>query len=59
VVRIDGWGICNTPGRFEQYSLQEAKDYYDAIEWLGKQPWSKTRVLSPASGDTGKEIGID
>ena len=32
VARADECGICNTPGRFEQFSLQEAKDYYDAIE---------------------------
>jgi uncharacterized protein len=44
VARVDERGICNTPGRFEQFSLQEAKDYYDAIEWFGKQPWSNGRV---------------
>ena len=44
VIRIDERGICNTPGQFEQFSLQEAKDYYDAIEWAAKQPWSNGRV---------------
>ena len=44
VVRIDERGICNTPGKYEQFSLQEAKDFYDAIEWLGKQPWSNGNV---------------
>ena len=44
LMRIDGRGICNTPGRFEQFSLQEAKDYYDAIEWAAKQPWSNGKV---------------
>lgn len=46
IARIDERGICNTPGRFEQFSLQEAKDYYDAIEWLAGQPWSNGRVAA-------------
>jgi len=46
VVRTDERGICNTPGTFEQFSLQEAEDYYDAIEWLAKQPWSNGRVAT-------------
>ncbi|OGO23055.1 MAG: hypothetical protein A2144_11945 [Chloroflexi bacterium RBG_16_50_9] len=44
VVRVDGRGVCKTPGTFEQFSLQEAKDYYDAIEWVAKQPWSNGKV---------------
>jgi predicted acyl esterase len=44
LIRIDGRGVCNTPGFYKQFSLQEAKDYYDAIEWAGKQPWSNGRV---------------
>ncbi len=53
VVRVDERGICNTPGRFEQFSLQEAKDYYDAIEWLAKQPWSNGRVATNGSSYYG------
>ena len=44
LIRTDQRGTCNTPGRFEQFSLQEAKDYYDTIEWAGKQPWSNGKV---------------
>jgi putative CocE/NonD family hydrolase len=29
---------------FEQFSYQEAKDFYDAIEWLAKQPWCNGKV---------------
>jgi predicted acyl esterase len=44
VVRVDGRGAGKSPGVFEQFSLQEAKDYYDAIEWAAKQPWSNGNV---------------
>jgi len=44
LIRIDGRGICNTPGKYEQFGMQEAKDYYDSIEWAAKQPWSNGNV---------------
>jgi predicted acyl esterase len=44
VVHVDERGTCNSPGTFEQFSLQEAKDYYDAIEWAGTQKWSNGNV---------------
>jgi predicted acyl esterase len=44
VIRIDGRGVCNTPGLEEMFSLQEAKDYYDSIEWAAKQPWCNGNV---------------
>ncbi len=44
VIRVDGRGVGKTPGMFEQFSLQEAKDYYDAIEWVAKQSWSNGNV---------------
>jgi predicted acyl esterase len=44
LVRVDGRGICKTPGVYEQFSLQEAKDFYDAIEWAAQQPWSNGNV---------------
>jgi predicted acyl esterase len=44
VIRVDARGICKTPGREEMLSWQEAKDYYDAIEWAAKQPWSNGKV---------------
>jgi uncharacterized protein len=43
-VKIDERGICNTPGTFEALSLQEAKDFYDAIEWTAAQAWSNGSV---------------
>ena len=44
VVHVDERGAGNSPGFFEQFSLQEAKDYYDAIEWAGTQEWSNGNV---------------
>jgi hypothetical protein len=43
-IRIDERGVCNTPGTFDARSMQEAKDYYDAIEWAAKQPWCNGNV---------------
>jgi uncharacterized protein len=44
LVKIDERGVGDTPGLHEQFSLQEAKDYYDAIEWTAKQPWCNGKV---------------
>lgn len=44
VIRVDERGVGKTPGMFEQFSLQEAKDYYDAIEWAGTQEWSNGNI---------------
>lgn len=44
VVYVDERGAGNSPGMFEQFSYQEAKDYYDAIEWLAKQSWCNGNV---------------
>lgn len=44
VIRIDTRGACKSPGTLDPLSLQEAKDYYDAIEWAAKQPWSNGNV---------------
>jgi uncharacterized protein len=44
VIRVDERGVGKSPGRFEQFSLQEAQDYYDAIEWAGVQEWSNGNV---------------
>ncbi len=44
VVRVDERSVGNTPGYFEQFSLQEAKDFYDTIEWIAKQPWCNGNV---------------
>jgi predicted acyl esterase len=44
VIRVDERGVCNSPGMYEQFSLQEAKDFYDTIEWIAKQPWCNGNV---------------
>lgn len=44
VIRVDGRGTGNTPGLHEQFSLHEAEDYYDAIEWAAKQSWSNGKI---------------
>lgn len=44
LIRVDGRGVGKSPGVYEQFSLQEAKDYYDAIEWAAKQEWSNGKV---------------
>jgi uncharacterized protein len=43
-IRIDTRGSCKSPGTVDSLSLQEAKDYYDAIEWAAQQPWSNGNV---------------
>ncbi|PTB60591.1 hypothetical protein M431DRAFT_477055 [Trichoderma harzianum CBS 226.95] len=44
VVLVDGRGVGNVPGKLSPYSKQEARDYYDAIGWAAKQPWSDGNV---------------
>ena len=43
-IRVDARGVCNSPGVQAPFSVQEAQDYYDAIEWAGTQPWSNGNV---------------
>ena len=43
-IRVDARGVCKSPGRQSPLSVQEAEDYYDAIEWAGTQPWSNGNV---------------
>jgi predicted acyl esterase len=43
-VRVDGRGSGKSPGRTDPWSPSEACDFYDAIEWAGRQPWSSGRV---------------
>jgi predicted acyl esterase len=43
-VRVDGRGSGTSPGQCEPWSLQEAIDFYDAIEWAAKQPWCNGNV---------------
>ena len=43
-IRVDPRGVCRSPGIQAPFSVQEAEDYYDAIEWAGMQPWSNGNV---------------
>jgi predicted acyl esterase len=43
-IRVDARGVCKSPGLQAPFSVQEAEDYYDAIEWAGAQPWSNGNV---------------
>lgn len=43
-IRVESRGVCNSPGLQAPLSVQEAEDYYDAIEWAGTQPWSNGNV---------------
>ena len=43
-IRVDARGVCKSPGRQAPFSVQEAEDYYDAIEWAGVQSWSNGNV---------------
>ena len=43
-VRVDGRGSGKSPGQCEPWSLAEAVDFYDAIEWAASQPWCNGKV---------------
>jgi predicted acyl esterase len=43
-VRVDARGVGNSPGLQAPFSVQQAEDYYDAIEWAGTQGWSNGNV---------------
>ena len=43
-VRVDGRGSGKSPGQTDPFSLQEALDFYDAIEWAARQPWCNGNV---------------
>jgi predicted acyl esterase len=43
-VRVDGRGSGRSPGQCEPWSLGEAVDFYDAIEWAAAQPWCSGKV---------------
>jgi predicted acyl esterase len=43
-VRVDTRGSGKSPGRTDPWSPSESADFYDAIEWAGRQPWSNGRV---------------
>jgi len=43
-VRVDTRGSGKSPGETDPFSLQEALDFYDAIEWSAKQRWCSGNV---------------
>jgi predicted acyl esterase len=43
-VRVDGRGSGRSPGQCEPWSLAEAVDFYDAIEWAAAQPWCNGKI---------------
>src|SRR5476649_1869232 len=43
-VRIDGRGSGKSPGQHDPWSLSEAVDFYDAIEWAAAQPWCNGKI---------------
>lgn len=43
-IRVESRGVCKSPGLQAPLSVQEAEDYYDAIEWAAVQPWSNGNV---------------
>ena len=43
-VRVDGRGSGKSPGQTDPFSLQEALDFHDSIEWAARQPWCSGSV---------------
>jgi uncharacterized protein len=46
LVRADTRGTGKSPGRLDLYGPQDAKDFYDVIEWAAARPWSTGKVAS-------------
>ncbi|MEU3986729.1 CocE/NonD family hydrolase [Streptomyces sp. NPDC026672] len=44
LVRADSRGVGRSPGDIAPFSMNEARDYYDTIEWAAAQPWSNGNV---------------
>jgi len=44
VVVVDARGTGKSPGFYEMMSPLQTREYYDAIEWAGVQPWSSGKV---------------
>ena len=44
LVFIDTRGTGTSPGKADIWSMQETRDYYDAIEWAARQDWSTGKV---------------
>ena len=44
LVRVDSRGSGKSPGQSDPSSYAEAVDFYDAIEWVAKQPWCSGNI---------------
>lgn len=44
VIRVDSRGTGKSPGKTDIWSAQEARDYYDAIEWAAGRAWSNGKI---------------
>jgi predicted acyl esterase len=44
VIVIDVRGTWNSEGTAHYLAPEEARDFYDAVEWAGTQPWSSGKV---------------
>ena len=42
---IDTRGTGKSPGKADIWSMQESRDYYDAIEWAAGQDWSSGKIV--------------
>jgi predicted acyl esterase len=44
IVNVDARGAYSSEGDIHFWGRQDAEDGYDAIEWVGAQPWCNSRV---------------
>lgn len=44
VINVDPRGTWNSEGNATFWSTDEARDYYDLIEWVAEQPWSNGKI---------------
>jgi uncharacterized protein len=44
VINVQSRGTGSSPGYLDPYSPTETRDYADAIDWAGTQPWSNGKV---------------
>ncbi len=44
LARVDSRGTGQTAGYMHPYSMQEARDMYDCVEWFAAQPWCNGKV---------------
>lgn len=44
IVTVDSRGSGKSPGYLDPFSPRETQDFYDAIEWAARQPWSNGKI---------------